>query len=253
MIAAPVQFTRGWWLAVAGVVAAQVILVLLLADRAPLRVRSHAGEPRVVLAGRVGGELAALTDPTLHVWGGEAGFSAAAWRPTGARVHRPPRYTEPPRFLALAVEDLTGVDAMLASEPGTAAPPPPARVPPAPTPTPDVLAATSLPKASTFELTGALATRWQPATPLLPSQPCADVLAATVVQLRVDAAGRVQSCTLLARSGLPAADVLALELSRQFRFAPLPGAAPLAPAPVQPVTTGEAVFHWHTIAPPPLP
>lgn len=234
-------------MAVAAVV--QLALVLLLAERGPVRARTTEREPRVTLSGNIGGELAALTDPTLHVWGGTAGFSGEAWHPAAAPVRRSPRYTEPPRFLALTAADLTSVETLLAAEPGAGSPPPLPKQSPAPTATPDVLATTSLPAASACEVVGELASRWQSAPMRLPSQPPADLLADTVVQLRVDAAGRVQSCTLLARSGLPAADELALRHSRDFRFAPVPGARPLSPAPATPLTTGEAVFHWQIVPP----
>ena len=246
----PARISRRWWLAVGAAALVQVALVLGLAERAPLPVRTIHREPRVTLASETAGELAALSDPTLFVWGGTPGFSAAAWRSSPVPVHRPPRYTEPPRYLALAPEDLSGLGALLAAEPGAVGPPPLMRFAPAPRNLPDVLATTTLPAHSTCELTAELASRLEPGMPSLPSQPYADVLADTHVQLRVDTAGRVQSCALLTRSGLPAADALALDTVRTFRFTPLPGSPLYPPAPTPPFATGEAIFRWHTVPPP---
>jgi len=247
--AQPAHPGRRWWLAVVAVVLAQAGLVFLLAERASPQVRSTDREPRVTLSASAGGELAALLDPTLFVWGGARSTAAAVGHAGGPPVQHPPRYTEPPRYLALAAGDLSGIAALLATEPGAAGQPPAPRQAPAPTPTADVLAATALPTNSTCELTGELAARRLPDATPLPPLAYGDVLADTVVQVRVDAAGRVQACTLLARSGLAAADDLALEAVRRFRFAALPGVVRYPAGPLAPLASGEVVFRWRTVAP----
>jgi len=74
----------------------------------------------------------------------------------------------------------------------------------------------------------------------LPSWPYADVLAPSVVQAVVDAAGNAVSLVLLPPgSGSDDADRRALELARTARF-----------APASQLTIGRLIFHWHTV---PLP
>lgn len=240
---------RRWWLAVLAAVVVQFALVLLLAEPAPPPVRSAAREPHVSLGPLPGNELTALLNPTLFVWGGAHSVSAETWRLGGTRGHPPLRYSEPPQFLALAARDLSGIATLLASEPDASAPPAPVRRGPAPTVVTEALGSTTLPGQSTYELTGELADRQLPTASALPALPAADVLAETTVQICVDAAGRLQSSTLLARSGLPAADGLALEFVRALRFAPLPGVALHPVGPVLPLVHGEVVFRWQTVAP----
>jgi TonB family protein len=71
----------------------------------------------------------------------------------------------------------------------------------------------------------------------LPAWPSDQLLSNSVVQIAVNSAGQVVSARLLGRSGLPGADNMALDKSRNLRFKPVPASPP---------AWGRAVFAWET-------
>jgi TonB family protein len=73
----------------------------------------------------------------------------------------------------------------------------------------------------------------------LPSPAYNDVIAPTVVQVLVDAAGHIVSTVMLAGSGVDSADQRALDLARAARFFPASGPA-----------LGRIIFNWHTVPAP---
>ncbi len=77
------------------------------------------------------------------------------------------------------------------------------------------------------------------------SQPAAEILSNSVVQIAVDAEGRVFSPALVQGSGSKAADTDALALAKSARFQPLMRSVPNISAPS--LTWGRVVFHWHTV------
>jgi hypothetical protein len=104
-----------------------------------------------------------------------------------------------------------------------------------------------LPQNSTMSIEGGLAQRQLPAQINLTNWPVADVIAPSVVQVLVDAAGKVISTVLLPPgSGITAADQYndadqrALTIARTLRFTPSPGPA-----------LGRITFNWHTVPPGP--
>jgi hypothetical protein len=111
-----------------------------------------------------------------------------------------------------------------------------------------------------MEIQGQIASRPLLNQPKLPSWPFADVIAPSVVQVLVDAAGRVVSATLMpppdnfletppARD--PDADQYAVELARAARFAPLPSnPGGIESLPASHLSMGQIIFNWQTV---PLP
>jgi hypothetical protein len=78
-----------------------------------------------------------------------------------------------------------------------------------------------------------------------------DILASTVLQVLVDAAGLPVSLTLLGSSGFTPADELAMSLAIGFRFEGLKMDEPLPPAsytsPLSGLSWGQLVFEWQTL------
>lgn len=198
---------------------------------APLPVKNV---PQLQLANNAGG-LAALDDPTLFALPHAHDFASAVWLKTP--VIAPPdfRYSEAPRWLPLATEDLgANFQSFIATNRFAAFPldfkPKPKLSEPvspvAPTLAPD----------STLQISGALAQRQLLFQPTLPSLPYNDVLLPSKVQALVDAGGNVMSVVLLESSTLDTADQNALAIARSLRF-----------SPATQLTFGEIIFNWHTV------
>jgi hypothetical protein len=198
-------------------------------------------------------ELLELNDPTLFALPHARGFAAVAWREMPPMVFPPLRWSEPPRWLALPVEQLTGTFLHLVQTNSLA------RFDfgaiPGPELTSPKAGAEITPMArSVLRVVGDLAQR-PLVTPIeLPSRPAADLLTNSIVQLWVDAAGNVVSYTLM-RSDTSAkdldqqqADQRALELARTARFAPLPRPVTAPANPVGRLTRGTLIFEWHTVS-----
>jgi hypothetical protein len=240
---------RRWWTSIVLVFALHVGLILAFSDR-------KATAPRPVRIARLRlvadeGELLALGDPTLFALPHPKGFSAAAW-PRVPRIEFGPfNWTEPPRFLALPVEQLgsTFVQFMQSNEfarleLGT--------VPPLELMLPESPPLFVPPTRSELRVRGDLEQRRLLNPPELPSWPAADLLANSVVRAKVDAAGHVHSMTLVAPgSGSKAADQRALELSRGLRFAPASQPPVISTDPMGQLTSGALIFEWHTAPLPP--
>jgi hypothetical protein len=229
---------------VAAVVAAQVVLIFVFGEKKIKPARTISNVPQLQLVDS-SSELVALDDPSLFALPNPKDFASVIWlKMPGAK---PPsfRWTEPPRWLPLAAENLGGTFAQFMAtnrfagfqmnfkpEPQSAGPLSPVE--------------SALPKNSAAQISGDLAQR-QLLRPLnLPSLPYNDVIAPSIVQVLVDAAGNVVSAVLLpsensfeAASRLDIADERALELARAARFAPAPR-----------LTVGKIIFNWHTV---PLP
>ena len=101
----------------------------------------------------------------------------------------------------------------------------------------------ALPQNSTLQIEGGLAQRRLIGEINLPSLPYNDVIAPSIVQVLVDAAGDVVSAVLLpsennleAASHYDVADQRALEIARSARF-----------APAKNLIIGQMIFNWHTV------
>ncbi len=187
-----------------------------------------------------------LTDPTQFAMVHSRGFSGAAWLRLQSPEYRPAEWTEAERSLAQPTQLLGGAF-RLASTVGGQPAFDPARKPSAGPPA-LVVPQSPLRSRSQVLVEGDVRLRPLVQPPLLKSWPHADVLADTRVQVLVTAEGLVFSPRLTGTVNAKhpvqrAADLHALDLTRQFRFKP---AAKNMPASVE----GVLVFQWHTIAPP---
>jgi len=238
---------RTWCGVVAGVLAAQLLLVFLLSGKPqpPGPPAAPSGVFRMLTRPADLGEppgASAWADPAQSALISAQGYSGPAW------LRRPwvepgrSEWREPPCWLTQQIANLL--------TPFT-----PAAVPAPFTPvliadrspsTPTVVPQLDRPilTNSVLRMEGSLRRRPLLNPPLLPSWEFNDVLLPTTVQVFVDEQGAVWNATLLSPSGLPAADQLALDLTRSLRFAALqrPGAARFA--------WGTLTFQWHTHAPP---
>jgi hypothetical protein len=240
---------RRWWFLIALVFAAHLGLIFTLADRSPVVPRQPAGVPALKLV-TDGSELLALNDPTLFALPHPRGFAGAAWLQVPSPPFRPFKWTEPPRWLALPLEQLGAVFARF-METNRFAPfqlelnPSPDLTVPELAPEPAVAAQSAL------RLEGDLAQR-RLLNPIdLTNQPSSDRLTNSIVQVLVDAMGNVFSPVLLPPgSGSKEADQGALDLAKIARFEPLARGGASEPAnPAADLSGGLMIFEWHTVPP----
>ena len=230
-------WSRNRWLAIITFLfATHVALICLFGAKKPATPRAVTNAPMLQLANDAD-ELLALNDPTLFALPHQRDFAAAVWQKMPEL--KPPsfRWTEPPRWLPLATDDLGATFGRLmptnffASTPLDFKPAPALSTPTAPVePMP--------PQNSTMRIEGELAQRQLPAPISLTNWPFADVLSASVVQLLADATGNVVSAVILTPSGYDAADQHALAIARTLRFTASTG-----------LTMGRIIFNWHTVPP----
>jgi TonB family protein len=177
-------------------------------------------------------------DPSVFARPSRRGFSADAWLSQPPLAYHPSNRLEAPVWLDLDVSRLGTVslpDSGQAAEPllldlaGTGA----SSLEPLPVFLPPPILQTQ----SVLRLSGDLRLRWTGPVSL-PSQPSAQLLTNSVVELAIDPAGKVLAHRLLARSGSAAADEAALAAAKGLRFTPSPQAG---------AAWGEAIFEWHTI------
>ena len=187
-------------------------------------------------------EALELQDPTVFAGPHPRGFAASTWL-------RPPsipfpifRWTDPPRLLALATEQLGTLSLSQGAAHGAVA----RAVEIAPTPIATILPPLPPPPAptsSSLRLVGNLAERKLESIPdVLPLQRAQENLTNTLVQVTVDEAGRVFSPVLLPPgSGSKEADQLALKTVAGMKFAPV-GKTPR-------LTVATLIFEWQMEAP----
>lgn len=236
----PWSLTR-WLVVLSLTFAAHIAFIYALGSHQPIAERQVKNDVRTQIAfART--ELMELQDPTVFAGPHVHGFAASTWLPVPAIPLPTFRWTEPPRMLELATEQLGA--SFLNQSPAppqterhrTIAPPPTFSVLLPPAPPPPV-------SQSTFRLTGPLA-NWKlaEALPPLPLQRARDGLTNSVVQVVVDDSGQVFSATVLPPgSGLTEADQLALKIAGAARFIP--------PVTQPPVTVGNIVFEWQSAPP----
>jgi hypothetical protein len=232
-----------WWLFVAIVFAAHLALIFAFGTRQQITPRPAANVPQLQLADAdAGDDLIALGNPALFALPNPRDFASAVWEQVP--VVPPPsfRWTENPRWLPLAAENLGAAFTQLMHTN------PPSRFPldfkPAPLfSEPDLPGVNALPPISTLQITGELAQRPLLHPVSLPSLANNDVLPPSRVQALVDAAGNVVSAVLLPPESAAEAlgrsdhgDTNALALARSLRFTRAPS-----------VTVGQLIFRWRTI------
>ncbi len=189
-------------------------------------------------------DLPGVTDPTLFILPNTHGFSGLAWLQFPPGDYRLESWTEPPRPLELSLPQLGAA----LREFGQTNQPRPFELALKPEPQLSALGYMPLMETpSSFTIEGGLADR-PLLTPLeLKSFGAPDILTNTEVQIAVDAAGRVFSAVIIARSASADANASALDLARRARFAPLRWVGAKPPDPGR-LSWGKIVFHWHTVA-----
>ncbi len=237
---------RRWRLTIAFVMLLQFGLIYLLEKIPSVGLRKLVAVPQIHLRERVFLEPLALSDPTLFVLPHVRGFSGEAWLNRAPVLqYQPADWTEPPRVLSLATAGLGAhfKEFLAANTPPhleTLATLEPPRATPA-----EFVAANAATPSSSFRIEGALAQRRLLATPELRARESAELLGNSVVQVLVDAAGRVVSTVLLSPGGGPEqqlAGARALDVARTLRFAPDLDAG---------VMVGTLTFEWQTLPPTP--
>jgi len=236
----PWSFLR--WIVVVGLTfAAHIAFIYALGSHKLTATRPVKNDVRMQIA-FARSELLELQDPTIFAGPHGHGFAGSTWlKPP--EIELPTfRWTEPPRLLPLATEQLGAsflnqsfADPLTIANP-TIAPPPTFSVLLPPTPPAPVIQ-------SSFRVAGALTT-WQPVTASapLPLQRARDGLTNSVVQVLVDDSGQVLSATLMPPgSGLVEADQLALKVAATARFIPPDAKASL--------TVGSLIFEWQSVPP----
>lgn len=187
-------------------------------------------------------EALELQDPTVFAGPHPRGFAASTWLQLPTIPFPVFRWTDPPRLLALATEQLGTLSLSQGQANGTAA----RVIEVAPTPAATILPPLPPPPApnnSSLRLAGNLGERQLQSIPAaLPLLRAADNLTNTLVQVTVDEAGRVFSPVLLPPgSGSKEADQLALKTAAGVKFAPL-GKTPR-------LTVATLIFEWQMEAP----
>jgi TonB family protein len=226
--------------------AAQVLLVLSLSDRSPVRRRQPANQLRVTLVPTPAvdsafGELQALADPTLFALPSGRGFAGAGWRRGTEFNYQSRDWTEPLHWLTnqatfpgpsqFSDAPADGRHAGL-EKPG----PRVTEATPAPLP---------MPGKSALRLEGAIARRALRSIPELLPIVHSNLLADTTVRVGVQSDGHVFSAAIARASGLKAADDRALEIARAARFEPVQKAAGTSGPPA--LSWGELIFRWHVV------
>jgi hypothetical protein len=232
-----------WLTLIALVFAAHVGLIFIFGTKKQIVPSAVKNVPQLQLADN-DNELVALDDPTLFALPNAKDFAAAVWLKMPAIAPPDFRWTESPRWLALADGKLGATFVQFMQTNRFAAfqldfkPPPQLSEPVLPV-------EPALAQISTLQIAGDLAQRRLLNRLDLPSWPYANVIAPSKVQVLVNEAGNVFSPVLLppdngftAADYYAAADQRALELAHTARFAPAPR-----------VTFGQLIFNWHTVPP----
>ncbi len=247
----PMSWSRPrWWWTIGGLLAAQVLLVFLFSNRAPISVRPLSRTPVFRLVAATPAEehvreVLAVRDPTLFALVNARGFSGAAWLQAPPAEYRPAPWTEPPRLLSLEASALGRAFAQfiqtnLVATESLAGQSEPLVIPPRIL---QELAATQ----SVVQMEGDLARRPLRFLPSLPLQQHNDILTNSIVQIGVNPSGYPESARLLSGSGSKKADQEALAIAKAARFAPLPGLPASGTVAGADLTWGKLFFQWFTI------
>jgi hypothetical protein len=262
----PVQkWTWTRWLAIVAVVfLGHVLLIFIFGARKPVPTTPVKNVPVLALVDESQADWVSLKNATLYALPDRGGFAGMMWmriRPPG--FHKQD-WTEDPRWLAatdsLPVNQLGAAFHHFVQTNHFANVHMELNVPPV-SAAPAVLVQPSLARGSTLEIEGAIAKRSLLGAMKLPSWPFTDAIAPSVVQVIVDAGGRVVSAVLLPPendsgtlySEAPPvrdhdADQRAVELARSARFAPLAsGAGSVESNPATHLTLGLLIFNWQAV------
>ena len=247
----PLRWSRSRWATVVLVIAAvQIILAARFSSRTVVVPRQIAESRASLLVdqpaqGTPLADAMAIQDPTTFALVNPHGFSGEAWLNIPPFEHRLAGWLSTPYWLKPTTAGLgaafsqfvksNNVSTITLAEPAA---PPPFLLP---------LVSSLVPTQSTLRVEGDLAHRPLLSPIKLPDIPHHELLSNSIVRVMVNRSGRVLSHALLASSGSPDADQLALDLSRTARFQSLlsndPGSArdPLG------LAWGRLNFKWVTL------
>lgn len=230
-----------WTLALVLAFVGHVALIYIFGSHRPIEPRpvKNAVQAEVVWTRT---EMMDLQDPTVFAGPHPHGFAASTWLALPTIPFPNFRWTDTPRFLDLASEQLGNSFSIQPAEP-----PRPSSYPSlSPAPSFAILlplAPPPPPTHSAVRITGSLAD-WPLAEPLpvLPVRSSREGLTNSIVQVAVDETGRVFSTILLPPgSGSTEADQQALRIAHGARFIPSSGQTS--------VVVGHLVFQWQTRMP----
>ena len=209
-----------WIVTIALVFGLHIGLIYALGTRKPIELRPVKNAPSMLMAASLD-EIHQLDDPTLFALPHPRGFAAATWLRLPRIAFTPFRWTEPPRLLALPVQQL-GETFLRFANTNVAA-----RLEIQPLPSVQYTAVEPMetfdtfPRESRLRVNGGLTGRRILNAPAnLPAwHSAADPLTNTLVRVFVDARGNVFSPVLQRPgSGSKEADQFALKLARDARF-----------------------------------
>lgn len=244
-----------WLIAVALVFAAHIALIFIFGSRKPVPPAQVKNAPSLALATESAGGWLALNDATLFALPDRDGFAELMWTALPPLPFHQQDWTEPPRWLVLPANELGATfNHFVQTNPVTSVHfeynlPPPLAAPILPAQSPFA-------QTSTLQIEGDLADRPLINPMKLPTWPFADVIAPSVVQVLVDAAGNVVSATLLPPENFleantvrdADADQQAVALARTMRFAPLSAeAVSVESGQSTSLAMGQMVFNWQTV------
>jgi hypothetical protein len=259
------KWTWTRWLAIVAIVfLGHILLIFIFGARKPVPAMPVKNVPVLALVGESQADWVSLKNATLFALPDRSGFAGVMWTRIPPPGFVKQDWTEDPRWLAatdsLPVNQLGSAFHHFVQTNHFANVHMEFNLPPV-SAAPAVPVQSSFARGSTLEIEGAVAKRRLLSAMKLPSWPFSDAIAPSVVQVVVDAGGRVVSAVLLPPdndSGTPYseappvrdpdADQRAVELARSARFAPLAtGAGSVESNPATHLTLGLLIFNWQAV------
>ena len=231
-----------WVILVTLVFGLHIGLIYALGSRKPIEQRVVKNQPTIRLATRLDESLQ-LNDPTLFALAHSRGFAARTWLQLPEIPFTAFRWTEPPRLLALPVQQLGEAfirhNNIRSSAPIETPVMPAAKI----TLVEPAEASAMTPGGSRLRVNGGLTGRKVLNTPsTLPAWPAIEPLTNTLVRVLVDSRGKIFSPALQRPgSGSKDADQFALKIAYETKFA-------AERANGDNLTAGVLIFEWQTLA-----
>jgi hypothetical protein len=253
-----------WLVIVALVFLGHVALIFIFGARKPVPSTPVKNIPMLALVGESSAGWVSLKNATLYALPDRNAFSGIMWMTIPPLSFHKQDLPDDPRWLAvnnsLPAGQLGAAFHHFVQTNHFAGAPMEFNSPPVPA-TPAVSEPLPFARGSTLEIEGDIAKRGPLDAMKLPSWPFADAIAPSVVQVVVDAGGRVISAVLLPPENYletpyleappvrdPDADARAVELARSARFAPLPsGEGNVESNPAAHLSVGQLIFNWQAV------
>ena len=259
------KWTWTRWLAIVAIVfVGHILLIFIFGARKPVPTMPVKNVPVLSLVGESQGGWVSLKNATLYALPDRSGFAGVMWMTIPPPGFHHVDWTEDPRWLAatdsIQVNQLGSAFHHFVQTNHFASVRTEVNLPPLPA-APAVTTQSPFARNSTLEIRGEISRRGLLGALKLPSWPFTDSIAPSVVQVVVDAGGRVISAVLLPPENYsepayldtppvrdPDADVRAVELARSAQFAPLAsGAGGIESNPAARLSVGLLIFHWQAV------